>query len=123
LISQLDRIKSSELNVRIISAISEELFNRQSQDYKNNVLPPSAKYNLMIVSTGTKRIWPVSSCGPLTEEYSLVSDWNDQWLSGGSETEVLEEAQLDPESIYQGIYRFANDYEVRKQKQSVLLNI
>jgi transketolase len=123
LISQLDRIKSSELNVRIISAISEELFNRQSQDYKDNVLPPSAKYNLMIVSTGTKRIWPVSSCGPLTEEYSLVSDWNDQWLSGGSETEVLEEAQLDPESIYQGIYRFANDYEVRKQKQSVLLNI
>ena len=36
--------------------------------------------------------------GPLTDEYSLTSDWDNQWLTGGLEGEVIAEAaHLDPE--------------------------
>ena len=66
-------------------------------------------------------MWPVRNVGPLTDEYSLVSDWNDEWLTGGSETEVLLDAKLDPESIYNGIRTFALDHNDRISRQSVLL--
>ncbi len=34
----------------------------------------------MVVTTGTQRMWPVRDVGPLTSEYSLVSDWHDRCL-------------------------------------------
>ena len=121
LVAQMEQIASEGHNVRIISAVSEDLFNRQSQEYKDHVLPDSAKYNMMIVSTGTKRMWPVTGVGPLTEEYSLVSDHDDLWLSGGSEGEVLKEAGLDPDTIFQSVSKFARDHSNRMKRQSELL--
>ncbi|MDP6512945.1 MAG: hypothetical protein QF878_07150, partial [SAR202 cluster bacterium] len=56
--------------------------------------------------------------GPLTKEYSLVSDWDDQWLTGGSEADVIAEAHLDPESIYQGVKRFADERDHRISSQT-----
>ena len=121
LMNIISEINKSGINVRIISAVSEELFRAQSKAYQDSVMPDSAKFNMMIVSTGTKRMWPVSSVGPLTEQYSLVSDWNDSWLSGGSEEEVLQEANLDSETILAAIRKFADDYENRKNMQVNLL--
>ncbi|KAA1302110.1 MAG: hypothetical protein EGP03_07770, partial [SAR202 cluster bacterium] len=113
LVAQMDAIKEAGHNVRIIAAVSEELFNRQPKQYRDEVLPESAKYNMMIVSTGTKRMWPVTGVGPLTEEYSLVSDHDDVWLSGGSEGEVLKEARLDPSSIFDAVAKFATEHPER----------
>ena len=121
-IAILNKIISAKLNVKIISAISEELFNRQSDDYKNSVLPSSAYYDMMIISTGTKRMWPISNVGPLTEKYSLISDWNDQWLSGGTESEVIKEANLDKETIFESIKRFALDHKKRIETQKSYLD-
>ena len=122
LVAQMDAIKEAGHNVRIIAAVSEELFNRQSKQYRDEVLPESAKYNMMIVSTGTKRMWPVTGVGPLTEEYSLVSDHDDVWLSGGSEGEVLKEARLDPNSIFDAVAKFATEHPERMKRQSELLS-
>ena len=122
LVAQMDAIKEAGHNVRIIAAVSEELFNRQPKQYRDEVLPESAKYNMMIVSTGTKRMWPVSGVGPLTEEYSLVSDHDDVWLSGGSEGEVLKEARLDPNSIFDAVAKFATEHPERMKRQSELLS-
>ena len=121
LVAQLDNINSAGLNVKIVSAISEELFRKQSEDYRKSVLPESAKYDMMIITTGTKRMWPVSGVGPLTEEYSMVSDWNDEWLTGGTEGEVISDAKLDEKSILEGITRFANDRPERLDRQKALL--
>ena len=55
--------------------------------------------------------------GPLTDEYSLTSDWDNQWLTSGMEKDVIEEARLDPESIFQGVKRFAADRETRIERQ------
>jgi len=118
----LEKIEKAGLNVRVISAISEELFNRQSEDYKQSILPESAIYDMMIISTGTKRFWPTSKVGPLTDEYSLVSDWNDEWLTGGSETEILKDARLDPDTIFSAIQKFALERGERIERQTVYLS-
>mgnify|MGYP001174937284 FL=1 len=121
LVSIIPRLIDTGINVKIIAAISEELFNRQSMEYQNSVLPLSAKYDMMIVTTGTKRVWPVSNVGPLTDEYSLTSDWHNEWLTGGSESDVISEAKLDPQSIFNGIKRFAADHDSRIQQQKDML--
>jgi len=96
---------------------SEDLFDRQPEAYRNSVLPPEAYYDAMVVSTGTRRMWPVHDLGPLTDAYSLTSDWGNDWLTGGLEAEVIIEAHLDPEHIFNGIQRFAADREKRISSQ------
>ena len=117
LVSVLPRLEEEGINVKIISAVSEDLFDRQPDAYRRSVLPPEAPYDMMVVSTGTRRVWPVRDVGPLTDEYSLTSDWDDQWLTGGTEADVIAEAHLDTESIYAGIKRFAGEREGRLARQ------
>ena len=107
LVRAFPRLEQAGVNVKVIAAISEELFDRQPEAYRQSVLPPEARYDLMVVSTGTRRVWPISNVGPLTDEYSLTSDWDNQWLTGGLEPDVIAEAHLDTESIFAGIQRFA----------------
>ena len=121
LVSILPKLEEAEINVRIIAAVSEELFSLQPDEYRKSILPPEAVYDLMIVSTGTRRVWPTADPGPLTDEYSLTSDWDNQWLTGGTEPDVIAEAHLDAESIFQGIKRFAEEREDRLQRQCEIL--
>ena len=117
LVKVLPRLEDAKINVRIVSAVSEELFDRQPQSYRDKVLPSESLYDAMVISTGTRRMWPVRNLGPLTDEYSLTSDWDNQWLTSGQEKDVIEEAHLDPESIFEGVKRFAADHETRIERQ------
>ena len=99
--------------MKVIAAISEELFDRQPQAYRDSVLPPAARNDLMVVSTGTRRVWPLRNLGPLTDEYSVTSDFDNCWRTGGLELDVIKEAHLDPDSIFSGVQRFANERERR----------
>lgn len=121
LVSVLPRLQQAGINVKVIAAISEELFDRQPAAYRQSVLPPEAPYDLMVVSTGTRRIWPIRHVGPLTDTYSLTSDWDNQWLTGGLEADVIAEAHLDPASIFAGIKRFADERPQRLGSQRNLL--
>ena len=82
LVSLLPRLEEAGINVKVIAAVSEELFDRQPEEYRHSVLPPEAYYDLMVVSTGTRRVMPIRNLGPLTDDYSLTSDWDNQWLTG-----------------------------------------
>jgi transketolase len=113
LVKVLPKLEAAGVNVKVIAAISEELFDRQPQAYRDSVLPPEARYDLMVVSTGTRRMWPLRNLGPLTDEYSLTSDFDNSWRTGGLEAEVIAEAHLDPDSIFAGVERFANERERR----------
>ena len=117
LVNVLKRLELEDVNLKVIAAISEELFDRQSSEYRDSVLPDEARLDMMVVTTGTKRMMPVKDVGPLTEEYSLVSDLEDRWLTGGSEADVISEAQLDEASIYNAIHRFARDRDDRIARQ------
>ena len=117
----LKRFDEAGLNVKIISCISEELFDRQPEAYRNSVLPPEAPYDAMVVSTGTRRVWPYKFLGPLTDGYSLTSDWDHQWLTSGLENDVIAEAHLDLEAIFKGIERFAKARPERIASQAKLV--
>jgi len=121
LVKILPRLEKAGINVKVVSAVSEELFDLQPESYRNAVLPPQALVDAMVVSTGTRRVMPVRNLGPLTDAYSMTSDWDNQWLTGGLEGDVIAEAHLDPESIFKGIERFANEREQRLAKQKAAL--
>jgi transketolase len=120
-VKNLKRFDEAGLNVKIISCISEELFDRQPEAYRNSVLPPDAPFDAMVVSTGTRRVWPYKFLGPLTDEYSMTSDWDHQWLTSGLENDVIAEAHLDPEAIFKGIERFAKARPDRIARQAKLI--
>jgi hypothetical protein len=101
--------------------ILRPVFDRQPEAYRQSVLPPEARYDMMVVSTGTRRVWPIRDVGPLTDSYSLTSDWDNQWLTGGLEPDVIAEAHLDAASIVAGIERFAKDRDQRIASQRALL--
>ncbi len=121
LVQIIPELEAADINVKIIAAVSEELFDLQPDAYRRSVLPPEARYDLMVVSTGTQRVFPIRNLGPLTETYSLTADWDNQWLTGGTEPDVIAEAHLDSESILAGIKRFATEREQRLSGQRELL--
>ncbi len=103
----LPKLEAAGVNVKVIAAISEELFDHQPEAYRDSVLPPEARQDLMFVSSGTRRMWPLRNVGAQADEYSLTSDWDNQWLTGGLEPDVIAEAHLDKDSIVAAVQRFA----------------
>lgn len=122
LVAVLDRLEAEGVNVRIAAVISPELFAWQPPDYRERVVPFSARFDAMVVSTMTKRVPPLPDLGPLTEEYSLYGDQEDRWLTGGTEEDVIAEAGLDPDGIYAAVVRFARDREDRQARQRAALS-
>jgi len=52
----------------------------------------------------------------VNEEYSMSSDWDNRWRTGGTVEDVLEEAHLTKDYILEGIKRFASDKDKRLKK-------
>jgi transketolase len=122
LVGVLPGLEEAGINVKVIAAVSEDLFDHQPEAYRHAVLPPEAVEDLMFVSTGTRRMWPLRNVGPLTEEYSLTSDWDNQWLTGGTEADVIAEAHLDAPSILAAVKRFAAERPARLNRQRAWLD-
>jgi transketolase len=117
LVSVLPRLEQAGINVKVVSAISEELFDRQPESYRRSVLPVEARQDLMFVTGGTRRMWPLRNVGAQADEYSLTADWDNQWLSGGLEPDVIAEAHLDKDSVFAGVQRFAQERSKRLDAQ------
>jgi transketolase len=117
LVKVLPRLEEAGINVRVVSVISTELFDFQSETYRDMILPAESRFDCMVVSTMTKRVPPIPNLGPLTEEYSMYADFDDRWRSGGLEPDVIRESRLDEESIYEGIVRFAEARDERLERQ------
>ncbi len=122
LVSILPKLEQTGINVKVISAISEELFDRQPEAYQRSVLPAEARQDLMFVTGGTRRMWPLRNVGPQADDYSLTADWDNQWLTGGLEPDVIAEARLDKDSIFAGVQRFAKEREARLDRQRLALD-
>ena len=95
---------SAGLNVKIVAAISPQLFALQDEAYRESVA-------LARPTAGTRWPSPTARCklmrdwigGPIAREYSLSSDWDDRWRTGGTVDEVIDEAHLGPEHIVEAI--------------------
>jgi transketolase len=102
----LDRL---ELNVKVVAAISQQLFRMQSREYKEQVVGPADRADAMVITNGAFKLMQDWVDGSLVREYSLSADWDDRWRSGGNLDEVMEEAHLDPAHILTAIRRFVNE--------------
>ena len=100
-------------NVKLVQATSWELFQMQDQAYRDSVLPWSDWLDSTYVTNGSRRLMRDWSPHKIADEYALSSDWDDRWRTGGSVEELKVEAHIDPESVWQGIARFAADRENR----------
>jgi transketolase len=60
--------------------------------------------------------------GPLAQEYSLSSDWDNRWRTGGTVDEVMDEAHLGPEHILEAISRYAAEADERRARMRALVD-
>ena len=110
LLPELDRLG---LNVKIIAAISPQLFQRQDESYRAEVIGPGDRVDAMVITTGAFNLMHHWAAGPAVREYSLSADWDHRWRTGGTVDEVVDEAHLAPEHILAAVARFAGERQER----------
>jgi transketolase len=107
LVSLLPELDARGINVKIVAALSPQLFALQPEEYRRSVVDPAGRLDAMVITNGAFKLMQDWADGPLVREYSLSSDWDDRWRTGGSVAEVIEEAHLDEAHILAALERFA----------------
>ena len=106
-------------NVKLVQAVSWELFEMQDESYRDSVLPREDWLDSTVITNGARRLMHDWLPHKVAEEYAMSSDWDDRWRTGGSVDELKVEAKIDPESLWAGIERFASDRDQRLQRISL----
>ncbi len=120
ILGELDR---RNLNVKIVAAMSPQLFARQPQAYRDSVLSAADKVDAMAITNRSRdsmRRWLGHDEGL---QYTLCADFDDRWRTGGSVDEIIAEAHLDQASILAGIERFVLDRDARLARLSTLAQL
>ena len=99
--------------MKVVAAISPQLFSRQDESYRTSVIEPGDAVDAMVITNGAFKLMRDWAEGPLVRDYSLSADFDDRWRSGGSVEEVIEEANLDTGHILGAIERFATERKLR----------
>jgi transketolase len=113
LVRVLGQLDAERLNVKVVAAISRQLFDLQPADYRESVIEPVDLVDAMVVTNGGFDLMNLWAGGPLVREYSLSSDWDDRWRTGGTVDEVIDEAHLGSGHILAAIERFVRDRDER----------
>jgi transketolase len=121
-VNLLTELAARVINVRIVAAISPQLFARQPLAYQRSVTGPAGGLDAMVITNGAFKLMRDWADGPLAREYSLSSDWDDRWRTGGSVDEVIEEAHLDEAHILAALERFAGERTERLGRLRKLLD-
>jgi transketolase len=106
ILPELDRLG---LNVKLVAAVSPELFRLQPKSYRDSVVSEGEWLDSTCITNGARRLMHDWLNNKVAEEYTLSSDFDNHWRTGGNVTEVLEEAHLSPDWILAGIERFVRD--------------
>ncbi len=106
----LDRLS---LNVKVVAALSPQLFAAQEPGYRESVVGPADRIDAMVITNGAFQLMRHFAEGPLVRRYSLSADWDDRWRTGGSVDDVIEEAHLDSAHILAAIERFVAERSER----------
>ena len=109
-------LKKSGPNVKIVAAISWELYKRQDKKYRELIIAPDQWNDTMVITNGALRLMNNWISNPIVKKYSMSPDFDNRWRTGGSVGQIIEESQLDPESILNGIKKFAKERLQRLNK-------
>jgi transketolase len=120
-VKALPEIEARGLNVRIVAAISPQLFRRQEAAYRERLCSAADRWDGMAITNRAFKLMTDFVEGPIAKEYSLSSDWDDRWRTGGTVDEVMDEAHLGPGHILAAIERYAADREARHARLREIL--
>jgi transketolase len=109
LVSVLPEIEKAGLNVKIVAVISPQLFALQDKAYRDRIAGDRDLWDGMVITNRARKTMGRFIANPVAWEYSMGSDWDDRWRTGGTVDEVVDEAHLGPKHILQGIERFVRD--------------
>jgi transketolase len=109
LVSLLPELARREINVKIVAVISPQLFHLQDAAYRESVASTAQRWDAMVITNRALRTMGEWIAHPGVAEYSLSSDWDHRWRTGGTVDEVIDEAHLSPPHLLEGIERFARD--------------
>jgi transketolase len=113
LVKVLPELTAAGLNVKVVAAISPQLFALQDRAWQERVASDADRWDAMVISNRSMRVTRDWVANRVVADYSLTSDWDDRWRTGGTVDEVVAEAHLSPEHILEGIERFAKEREQR----------
>ncbi len=113
LLETLPLLDREGVNLKVVAAVSPELFRLQPESYRNEVLPWNELLDSTYVSNQARIAMTDWSATRISDEYALTPDRDDRWRTGGAVEEVYREAGLAPEQILEGLIRFARDREAR----------
>jgi transketolase len=119
----LPELTAAGLNVKIVAAISPQLFAAQPAEYRESVLGPADRMDSTVISNRGRRTMSDWFFNPLAAEYALTPDFDNRWRTGGSVDEIYEEAHLSPEWIRRGIERFAKERAERLKRIRTALDL
>jgi transketolase len=108
-IKVLPDIDRLDLNVRIVACISPQLFRLQDATYRDRICSEADRLDGMAITNRAYKLMHDWVTGPIGETYSLSSDWDNRWRTGGTVEEVIDEAHLGPQHIIDGITRYASE--------------
>jgi transketolase len=114
LVKILPELDARGLNVKIVAALSPQLFARQDPEYREATISMADRWDSMAITNGAFKLMADWLDGPRAREYSLSPDWDDRWRTGGSVDEVADEAHLSGAHIVAAIERFASEREDRR---------
>lgn len=116
LVKVLPQLDEAGLNVKVVAAISPQLFALQGPAWRDRVASAADRWDAMVISNRSLRVSRDWVDNPVVADYSLTSDQDNRWRTGGTVDEVLDEAQLSPDHILAGIERFVREREQRIQR-------
>ena len=105
----LPKLDERGLNVKIVAAISPQLFALQDAAYRERTVSLGDWHDAMAITNRALRTMRDWIKNDVVAEYSLSSDWDGRWRTGGTVEEVIAEAHLDPDHLLVGIERFVRE--------------
>ncbi|OQX88540.1 transketolase [candidate division KSB1 bacterium 4484_87] len=109
----LPKLDELGLNVKLVAAVSYELFKLQPESYQKQIVSDEDWHNSTVITNSARRNMHDWLFSKVAEEYAMSSDWDNRWRTGGSVDELCEEAHISPDWLLKGIEKFANDLDQR----------
>ena len=114
-VSILDDI-SSKFNVKIVSAISWELFDMQDSKYKSSIIGDQEWADSMVITNTGLNVMKNWISNRVVADYSLSPDWDNRWRTGGSLEQIIDEAHLSPRWVMKSIDKFTTERSKRLER-------
>ncbi|HQI49060.1 MAG TPA: transketolase [bacterium] len=106
LLELLPDLQRRRLNIQLVAAVSHELFMRQDEAFRREMVSEEEWERSTVISDGARVTMQPWLANRRAARLAMTPDWDDRWRTGGTIAEIMEEAHLSPEWLLHGIERF-----------------